>query len=298
MRNGNNLRKLGTAALCLAIGGLAASTGATDLKPGSDSPSRNGKLAVGMTADHRLVVFKLESPSRAKEIGAITGLVGDTSLVGIDYRPKTGVLYALGNGGGVYTIDEKTAVATLRVNLDPPTPLVGTSFDVDFNPTVDRMRVVSDAGQNLRINVETGATTSDPGLNNGAVPPVAVTGVSGAAYTNNDADPNTNTTLFDVNAALDQVAIQSPANAGAVVATGGLLVDAGADVGFDIYSRLKNGVVDRRRAYLVATVAGPKGPENNAYRINLLTGAARKTGRFDTQSPVVDLAIPTDRVSP
>jgi hypothetical protein len=160
------------------------------------------------------------------------------------------------------------------------------------------MRVVSDAGQNLRINVETGATTTDPGLNNGAVPPVAVTGVSGAAYTNNDADPNTNTTLFDVNAALDQVAIQSPANAGAVVATGSLLVDAGADVGFDIYSRLKNGVVDRRRAYLVATVAGSKGPENNAYRINLLTGAATKTGRFDTTSPVVDLAIPTDSVTP
>src|SRR4029450_4049234 len=105
----------------------------------------------------------------------------------------------------------------------------------------------SAAGQNLRINVDTGATTPDPGLNNGAVPPVAVTGVSGAAYTNNDADPNTNTTLFDVNAALDQVAIQSPANAGAVVATGALLVDAGADVGFDIYSRLKNGVGGRRR---------------------------------------------------
>ena len=297
MRNGNGLRKLGAAALSLALGGLAVSAGATDLKLGSDSPSRNGKLAVGMTADHRLVVFKLETPSRAKEIGAITGLVGDTSLVGIDYRPKNGVLYALGNGGGVYTIDESTAVATLRVNIDPPTPLVGTSFDIDFNPTVDRMRVVSDAGQNLRINVETGATTTDPGLNNGAVPPVAVTGVSGAAYTNNDADPNT-TTLFDVNAALDQVAIQSPANAGAVVATGALLVDAGADVGFDIYSRLKNGVVDRRHAYLVATVTGAKGPENNAYRIDLLTGAARKTGRFDTQSPVVDLAIPTDPVTP
>ena len=293
MQKRNSLQRLGAAAMTLALGGLGLQAGATDLKLGSDSPSRRGTLAVGLTDDQRLVVFSLETPSRSKEIGAVTGLAGDTRLVGIDYRPSNGFLYALGNAGGVYTIDESTAVATLRVNV--PQALLGANFDVDFNPVVDRMRVVSDAGQNLRVNVADGSTSVDPNLNVGGV---VTTGVSGAAYTNNDTDANTATTLFDVDASLDQVAIQSPANNGTLAPTGKLTIDAGADVGFDIYSRIKNGVVDRRRAYLVATVAGDKGAENNVYRINLLTGRATKTGKLRTASPVVDLAIPTDSLVP
>jgi hypothetical protein len=35
--------------------------------------------------------------------------------------------------------------------------LNGSSFGFDFNPTVDRIRVQSDADQNLRLNPATGA---------------------------------------------------------------------------------------------------------------------------------------------
>jgi hypothetical protein len=38
--------------------------------------------------------------------------------------------------------------------------------------------------------------------------------VTGAAYTNNDDDPVTATTLFVLDTSRNQVAIQSPANAG------------------------------------------------------------------------------------
>ncbi len=291
MKNGIWMRGLAAAALSLTLAGAA---GATDLDLGKgDSPSRNGRIAFGLTQDQRLVSFRTETPSRWREVGAITGFAGDTRLLGMDYRPANGVLYALGNAGGVYTIDTDTAVATLRVNLTGAT-LAGTNFDIDFNPVVDRMRIVSDSGQNLRVNVDTGATTVDPDLNNGAVPAVLVPGISGAAYTNNDANPASNTTLFDVNALTDQVVIQSPANAGSVVATGGLGIDAAADVGFDIYSRLDEGIVKSLTGYLVTSVAGKNGPENNVYRVRLLTGAASKTGKLKTPSPVIDLAIPTD----
>jgi hypothetical protein len=50
-------------------------------------------------------------------------------------------------------------------------------------------------------------------------------GLTGAAYTNNDAAPNggaTATTLFDVDTSLDQVVIQSPPGNGILVATGKL----------------------------------------------------------------------------
>ena len=80
----------------------------------------------------------------------------------------------------------------------------GGALGVDFNPTVDRLRVVSPtAAGNLRVNVDTGATTVDSTLTYPANPPtvpdaVTATGVSGAVYTNNDSDPNTATTLYDL----------------------------------------------------------------------------------------------------
>ena len=36
---------------------------------------------------------------------------------------------------------------------------------MDFNPVPDRLRVVSDTGQSLRINVDTGAVITDTALN-------------------------------------------------------------------------------------------------------------------------------------
>ena len=134
-----------------------------------------------------------------------------------------------------------------RINVaGVPLALSGMSFGVDFNPAADRLRIVSDTGQNLRVNVVDGATTNDGFLNYTAGTPT--TGIGGAAYTNNDADPNTNTTLFDFDSALDQIAIQSPPNNGSLVATGKFGVDSGPEIGADIYSRVKNGsTVDEQR---------------------------------------------------
>jgi hypothetical protein len=113
---------------------------------------------VGLTADQRLVRFRECSPDRVNEIGAVSGFQGaDSALVGIDYRVQDGKLMGLGNGGGVYTIDETTASLTFVSALTAT--LAGTSFGVDFNPAADRLRVVSDIGQNLRHNVNAGGPT-------------------------------------------------------------------------------------------------------------------------------------------
>ena len=60
------------------------------------------------------------------------------------------MLYGVGNGGGVYSIDPATAQASFVSQLS--VALDGTSFGVDFNPAAGRLRIVSDAGQNLRHN--------------------------------------------------------------------------------------------------------------------------------------------------
>jgi hypothetical protein len=269
--------------LCAAL--ASGAFGAADAGAAGFGQSSGGPLVVyGLTQDaagaQALVRFREHRPGLARTVGPITGLTGDTRLVGIDFRPATGALYGLGEAGGIYTIDLRTAAATFVAPLG--VPLSGQSFGVDFNPTVDRLRVVSNDGQNLRVNVADGATTVDTAL--------SLTGVVAAAYTNNDADPNTATTLFDLDATLDQVAIQAPPNNGNLNPTGKLLVDAGADAGFDIFSRLRRGVTVEVKALASLVVDGRAG----LYSVNLITGKATFRGFFRASQPVVDIAIPLE----
>jgi hypothetical protein len=238
---------------------------------------------IGLTSDQRLVTFRACKPGRVREIGPVSGLGGgDATLVGIDFRVQDGLLYGVADGGGVYTIDttsgEASFVSQLSVALD------GTSFGVDFNPAANRLRIVSDAGQNLRhdVSLATDGTTADLDL--------SATGVVAAAYTNNDltgAAPNTATTLFDLNAATDEIALQSPPNNGNLVATGQLGVDAGAAGGFDIYSFLgPDGMAWDNLGLASLSVGGVAG----LYGIEMLTGEAIPLGPLgDT---VFDIAIP------
>lgn len=263
-----------------APGGGAVTDCATRKSPG------RGVAVVGYVADGTLVCFS-DRDTRLATIGAVTGLAGDTALVGMDYRPANDVLYGVGNAGGVYSIDVATAAATKVSQLNQA--LSGNAFGVDFNPTVDRLRIVSDTGQNLRVNVDDGAAIVDGPLNiPGATPVNPALGVTGAAYTNNDADPNTATTLFDIDTANDNTVIQAPANAGSLSPTGKLGVDASTTVGFDIYSTLSDGTtVGLTSLASIATADGAV----SLYGVDLLAGRATYVGSFD--QAIVDIAIPT-----
>jgi hypothetical protein len=273
----------------LAIASQLLAFAIASAAPASADEDRSDALRVyGLTADQRLIAFDSDRPRRAREVGPIANLSGDARLVGIDFRPATGELYALGNSGGVYTLDPKTAVAQFRVQI--PTALTGAAFGIDFNPTVDRLRVASDAGQNLRIDVTTGATTVDPNLNVGS-PPAPALGVTGVAYTNNDADPNTGTTLFDLDTDtdVDALFIQAPANAGSLNLSGNLRVAAVGDVGFDVFTRLRNG-----RAREAIALAALTSDRTRLYEIDLITGEAQRIGHFRRSFQVIGLAIALD----
>ena len=88
------------------------------------------------------------------------------------------------------------------------------------------------------------------------------------AYTNNDLDASTGTFLFDIDAALDQLAIQAPANNGSLTVAGKLGRDVDTAVGFDIYTHLANGKAMANTAFASFGVAGVP----SFYRVNLLTG--------------------------
>src|SRR5204863_9373250 len=139
-----------------------------------------------------LLSFNVATPAVVTDLEAITGLTGSESIIGFDFRPSNGLLYLVtkdtGSGAGkVYTVDTATAVATPLgvLSADPAdskapyTTLNGTNFGVDFNPAADRLRIVSESGQNLRVNVDTRLVTTDADLNG------AATAATAAAYTNN-----------------------------------------------------------------------------------------------------------------
>ena len=275
--------------LVTAPAALATGDGPRSGQSAAAGSSGERLKAVGLTPDGlRLTSFDTDRPERARDLGAVRGLAGDTRLVGIDHRPANGRLYAVGNAGGVYTVvgAKATKVSQLSVGL------VGTAFGVDFNPVVDRLRIVSDTGQNLRHNVDAqGGTLVDGALSYPAVAPATTpttaTGVTAAAYTNNDADAATATTLFDVDTALDQVVIQSPANAGVLAATGKLGVDATGDAGFDVYSSVRKGSTVDLFPYVTLRVGNRYG----LYEVSLLTGRVTAEGDFPRDRQVSDLAI-------
>lgn len=267
-------RRRGFAAL--AVAGAATLTLTGGALADDDDDDDRGLTAYGLTSATEIVELRLRDSGRLRPV-AITGLnPADARVLGIDERPATGMLYAIGQGGGIYTVDPRTGVATFQSqsSIAPS----GTEFGVDFNPAADRLRVVSDTGQNLRINVDTGAANVDGPLN----PAPLGTGVVAAAYTNNDGSPQTGTVLYDLNATTDQLLLQSPPNAGTLAVVGAAGVDLPATTGFDIVSFLRNGVTESNVGFVVTGA--------NAWGINLDTGKLSLLRTFRGAS-VIDIAV-------
>ena len=193
---------------------------------------------------------------------AVTGLVAGDSLVGIDYRSGNGLLYAVGSGSNLYTLDRMSFNATLLANFgaDPAGPgaLTGSSFAFDFNPALTTAgeprgtfaRIISDDDSNRVVNGNTGQYLGgdrtpvfyDDGTSagtSGAVDdnfgnPATIEAI---AYTNSVFAP-TSTQQFGID--VEQDTLVTIANNDGVLGTvddltiAGVSVDITGDVGFDI----------------------------------------------------------------
>jgi hypothetical protein len=291
-------RKLGRmlAAAAAIAASLAAAPASATRSDAVDSVDNLRLSVVGLTADQRLVKFRVVVPKITREIGRVVGFQGtDTALVGIDFRVQDGKLYGLGNAGGIYTIDTYSAALSQVSKLT--VPLNGTSFGIDFNPAANALRIISDTGQNLRhpfagpLMFQT--QTDDP-LDYPPATPLNTVGPTapgntGTAYTNNDLDAGTNTTMFNIDTVRNQVAVQSAPNNGSLVPTGSLTVDPGTTVGFDIYTKVEGGVAVRNSGFAALTVSDVSG----FYGVNLFTGKATLVDEF--KEPIVDIAIPLNQ---
>ena len=242
-------------------------------------------LAVyGLTADNSLVRFDSATPGAIQSTVAVTGLATSASLVGIDFRPANGQLYGLSSDSRLYTINLSSGLATVIGNAGAFT-LGGGTYDIDFNPTVDRLRVVGTSGQDLRVNPNDGTlAATDGNLAYAATDPNAgrTPTIVGAAYTNSFAGATT-TTLYDIDSALGILATQAPPNNGTLNTIGALGVATSVNVGFDIFF-FNNQAFASLGSDRVAAGYG-------FYSINLATGAASLIGNIGNGLAIRDIAI-------
>ena len=229
--------------------------------------------AVALTDDNRLLTFAVSNPGVVQANVSVSGLNAGDSLVGIDTRPATGVLYGVGSSGRIYTINSLTGVATAGALIS--VPLDSGTYGVDFNPVPDRLRVITSSGQNLRINVATGAAIVDGAISPGSIKPVA------AAYMNSVAG-TPSTALFVIEPDSNVLNLQNPPNDGVQVPLGPLGVDIEGDAGFDIvfFGRNNSGIA----ALKSAGVTG-------LYQIDLSGGSAVAIGAIQGNPTIVGLAV-------
>jgi hypothetical protein len=254
---------------------------------GPRSGGHDGKrLLYATDASGNLLRFSANKPGDADSL-ALTGLPAGVSLDGIDFRPATGDLYGLGSDRVVYRVSPWTAIAIAEGAADPSLAgaLAGDRLGFDFNPTVDKIRVTSDADDNLRVDPDPGTLlANDVDLN-----PAGVT-VVGSAYTNSSfsaAKPATTMLLaYDVASSPDQVLLQAPPNNGTLTMPRPVDVDLGVDVGFDIAGSENWG-------YVAGTPEGKSGAR--LYRVDVTTGKTRSLGRIsDDPVTITGLAAVQD----
>lgn len=242
-----------------------------------------------VTESGQVASFNRSAPATQVGTRAISGLQSGETVAGIDFRPANGLLYALGSRGNLYTLDAATGRATFRAALKaaagddaPFTGLVGTQFGVDFNPVADRLRVVSNTGQNLRIDVDTGDTITDGNLTRvneagQAVPPTA----TAAAYTNSLRGA-TATTLYVLDLTLALRSVVNPPNNGVLTSDATLGVVGSGVNGFDLESRSNTGYAAIRSGTVLSL-----------YRIDLsaATNAATLVGGIAGVETISGLAL-------
>lgn len=272
------LTSRGTLAVAFSCGAVALA---------AFSSSAHAVSAFGLTDNNQLVRFDTATPGTIVSGSMLrdAGNVPIPDLIGIDYRPATGQLYGVSALGVIYTINPNTAIATPGATLS--TLLNGSRFGFDFNPVPDRLRIVSNADQNLRVNVDTGAAIIDGTLSYAAgdVNAGQNPNVIAAAYTNNDNNVATGTTLYVLDSTLNTLAIQNPPNDGTLNTVGPVGLDLSSLAGFDIFTDA--GGVNTGFAVLQNATQGI----SRLYSIDLASGTSTLVGTVGGGDLLDGLAI-------
>jgi hypothetical protein len=244
----------------------------------------------GVTDNNALFSFDSDTPGTIGAITPITGLSAGQLIKAMDFRPADGGLYAValsGMGpytGQLYTINPLNGAATAVGPAFSSMLTTAIGYDIDFNPTADRIRLVNADEENLRLSPLTGAIAqTDAGI-------TGATSLTAAAYTNNYAG-STVTTLYGVDFITDDLVIigglnSSPSPNGGVatkVADINVTTAASDRLGLDILTTLEGNTA----FYLGVVSAAPR-----IYTLDLATGAATVLGAIGNgMTAINDIAV-------
>lgn len=233
----------------------------------------------GLTEDGKLNRYNAKAPGTVEASLSITGLQAGERLLSIDFRPATMQLYGLSTNSRLYVISLINGSLTPIGTAAFSPALNSTVANIDFNPTVDRIRLVTHNGQNLRLHPETGAVVATDGNINGGSNPAIIS----IAYTNSKAGA-TVTDLYDIDISQKKIYKQNPPNDGTLAEVGNLGIDFIGKGGFDISP-------DNMVSLATFTRTG----KTRLHTINLSSGAASYINEIEAN--LIDIAIPTAPVA-
>jgi hypothetical protein len=284
-----------TTAIAGAVAGLACAA----LTSSANAEQVYG--ITGSTAGGSLVFFDSATPGSVTNVGSITGITAGLSLRAIDFRPATGALYGMATGAAgayeFYTIDLATGAATSAGGGTAPGVAWPARVSMDFNPVVDRIRVVTagSTANNFRFNPNTGALVLQDGdaaydagdVNSAGNPPF----LAGAAYTNNVAGA-TSTTLYVYDYNLDVLATMGSVGGGPVSPNTGTMFTVGpavsggfltttAGIGFDISGATGTAFLSYDSTAGIETFS----------TVNLASGAVTSVGTFGGGFDILDISV-------
>jgi hypothetical protein len=245
-----------------------------------DHYTRNGQVFYGVTSGNEIIKYNAKNPDRVLQTLSVSGIESGDQLMAIDFRPATGQLFAMSRNSRLYIIDVQTGATSGPIGDDAFSPEVyGTFVGFDFDPVMDRIRLVTDLGQNLLIDPATGATAKvDAPLNPGT--PFVV----GSAYTNSKKGARS-TELYGLDLSTQKLVKQG--NDGKMTSIGSLKAGASGEAGFDISS-------DNQVVLACMNVPGnSKSMVNTLFYVDLKTGEATAIGEL--ARPIIGLAIPTQQ---
>ena len=244
------------------------------------------------------IITNVDNPGLATPTIGITGLTAGQTVEGIDFRPRTGQLYALGYNPATQETQLYTLTATgtaVAVNATPIIlSLVPGQIGFDFNPVADRIRLTSSNGSNYRLNPDNGALAgSDAALEydstdvNEGTAPMLVASAYSKSYIGTE-----NTVLYGIDYGLNTL-VEQDLQTGILSTSGSLGITinpTNPTVGFDLFF---NPETQTEEAYVSANTGGAN---DDLYTINLVTGQVTSNGQIGLLGNAVrDIAVVIDR---
>ncbi len=226
-----------------------------------------------------LVSFDSDKPGTILSMAVVRGLQPGETIHGLDFRPTNKRLYALGSTSQIYIVDPASGQAT-RVGSRFLPQLDGTKFGFAFNPTVDRIRITSNRGQNLRVHPDTGAIVAVDGslrYMDDATPNIVSSG-----YTNSVAGATT-TQLLNFDLSRRAVVVQNPPNDGVLTVRFQVrMADVSEVTGFDISATSGKAFLATRETANARV---------QLYELDLANGAATLTGTVGMLDQVSAISV-------